>query len=62
MVVLRVKREGAWKEGFEAFHEEKVGRKQGELFGEEILPHHLDSGYSPGYFKEDSQDDYGQYG
>ena len=42
VVVLRATKEGAQKEGFEAFHEEMVGRKRKELFGEEILLHQLD--------------------
>ena len=42
MVVLSATKEGAQKEGLEAFHEEKVGRKLKELFGQEIRPHQLD--------------------
>ena len=41
MAVLRALKEGAQKEGFEAFHEETLGRKRKELF-EEIRPHQLD--------------------
>ena len=41
MAVWRAMEEGVQKEGFEAFHEEKLGRKQKELF-EEIRPHRLD--------------------
>jgi len=41
VAVLRALKEGAQKEGFEAFHEEKLGRKRKELF-EEIRPHRLD--------------------
>ena len=42
MVVLREMKEGAQKEGLEAFHEEKLGRKRQELFWEEVRPHELD--------------------
>ena len=42
MVVLREMKEGAQKEGLEAFHEENLGRKRQELIWEEIRSHQLD--------------------